>query len=49
MVGSAQAYLLPVEGAELFTVVLLPETEGKFPVVLYRSPYVDALQEKSVE
>lgn len=27
--------------AELFTVVCLPEEEGKFPVVIYRIPYVD--------
>ena len=28
-------------GAKLFTVVLLPDSTGKFPVVLMRSPYVD--------
>ncbi len=31
---------LPLNGEELFTVVLLPAKEGKFPVVVCRSPYV---------
>ena len=34
-------YLLN-DGAELFTVVCLPENGGRFPTVIYRSPYVDA-------
>jgi len=34
--------MLPVEGAELHTTVCLPAPEGKFPIVLLRSPYVDA-------
>lgn len=29
------------EGAKLFTVVLLPDSTGKFPVVVFRNPYVD--------
>ncbi len=29
------------EGIKLFTVVLLPDSIGKFPVVIIRSPYVD--------
>ncbi len=29
------------EGTPLFTGICLPEAEGKFPVVIYRSPYVD--------
>lgn len=33
---------LPVDGAELFTVVCLPERTGKFPTVIARNPYVDA-------
>ena len=47
----AHAYYqyLPVEGAELFTVVLLPAREGRFPVVLMRSPYVDHHEEKTEE
>ncbi|MBO7762445.1 MAG: hypothetical protein J6T24_06575, partial [Clostridia bacterium] len=30
-----------VGDADIFTVVCLPDTEGRFPTVLYRSPYVD--------
>ena len=29
------------EGTNLFTVVLLPYEEGKFPAIVYRTPYVD--------
>ena len=29
------------EGLKLFTAVLLPDAEGKFPVIIMRSPYVD--------
>ena len=32
------------ETADLFTAVCLPDREGQFPVVIYRSPYVDALE-----
>ena len=31
---------LKLNGEDLFTVVMLPEKEGKFPVVICRSPYV---------
>ena len=31
---------LKLNGEDLFTVVMLPEMEGKFPVVICRSPYV---------
>lgn len=37
-------YYLPVEGASLFTAVFLPEKDGKFPIVLMRSPYVDEVE-----
>lgn len=30
-------------GADLFTTACLPEKEGKFPVIIHRSPYVDFL------
>lgn len=40
---------MPVPGAELFTIVVLPEKEGKFPAVLRRSPYVDALEDTPPE
>jgi len=32
---------VPCGGAELFTVVCLPATGGRFPTVVYRRPYVD--------
>jgi len=35
------------DGAELFTVFSLPAEKGKFPTVICRSPYVDALEDKS--
>ena len=35
---------VPVAGAELFTAILLPRAEGKFPCVVVRNPYVDALE-----
>lgn len=34
--------MLPVEGAELHTTVCLPAANGRFPILLFRSPYVDA-------
>ena len=33
---------LQVDGAELFTVVCLPEGEGQYPTLVLRSPYVDS-------
>ena len=44
---SFESYYLsiPVADAELFTAVLLPASTGRFPIVLMRSPYVDAEQE----
>ncbi len=33
---------VPSNGVELFTVACLPSAEGKYPTVIYRSPYVDA-------
>ena len=32
---------LPFNGADLFTVVILPDKDGKFPTVIFRTPYVD--------
>ncbi len=32
---------LTVDGADLFTAVCLPAEEGRFPAVIWRSPYVD--------
>ena len=39
------------KGTKLFTAVLLPDSKGKFPVIVFRSPYVDnfeAQDEKDV-
>ena len=36
---------LPVEGAQLFTVILCPAAGGKFPTVILRNPYVDLLED----
>lgn len=33
---------LSFEGADLFTVICLPDTCGKHPTVIYRNPYVDS-------
>lgn len=35
--------------ADLFTVVCLPEKEGKFPTVIFRTPYVDDTVEQPFE
>ena len=37
------------EGIKLFTVVLLPDSTGKFPVVIIRSPYVDIYENEEEE
>ena len=36
-------------GADLFTVILLPDKEGAFPTVIVRTPYVDWLESKTEE
>lgn len=35
------------EGVSLFTVIMLPYNDGKFPTVVVRTPYVDWLESKS--
>jgi len=35
---------LEFNGASLFTVICLPEESGKFPIVIRRDPYVDAVE-----
>lgn len=40
---------LEFDGERFFTVVMLPDKEGKFPIVIRRSPYVSALKEKTEE
>ena len=42
----AYSVYVPVDGAELFTLVCLPKKEGRFPTVIMRSPYVDESEEK---
>ena len=41
MSGVAYNKYLENEGEQLFTTVCLPNTTGKFPTVIYRTPYVD--------
>ena len=36
-------------GAALFTMTMLPEKTGKFPVIIMRSPYVDAFGQQAEE
>ncbi|MBQ7916327.1 MAG: hypothetical protein IJ315_06025, partial [Firmicutes bacterium] len=40
---------LEFNGAELFTVICLPQGSGQFPTVIYRSPYVDAAELQTEE
>ncbi|MBR6762227.1 MAG: CocE/NonD family hydrolase [Clostridia bacterium] len=37
------------DGVELFTAVILPESEGRFPTVIMRNPYVDYFQDMTEE
>ena len=46
---TSACYYVAVEGATLFTAVLLPSEQGTYPTVLMRSPYVDKMQELSEE
>ena len=38
---------LEFNGALLFTVICLPEESGKFPIVIRRDPYVDAVEDSA--
>ena len=38
---------LVVDNVKLFTVVCLPKSDGKFPTVIYRTPYIDHTQYQS--
>jgi len=40
---------LEIGNAELFTVICLPKSSGKFPTVIYRTPYVDSAEYQSEE
>ena len=43
---SYHAYVpVPGAGKGLFTAVCLPDREGSFPTIIYRSPYVDAYED----
>lgn len=40
-------YYIDTNGIPLFTMVALPEENGRFPAVIYRSPYVDEYEDMS--
>lgn len=40
---------LEINNAKLFTVICLPKSGGKFPTVIYRTPYVDSAEYQSEE
>ena len=40
---------LKADGAELFTVICVPDKKGKFPTTIYRTPYVDSERDLSEE
>lgn len=44
-----QIHRVKSEGIDLFTVVITPSAEGKFPTIITRSPYVDAAMDKTDE
>lgn len=44
-----QTHRIKSEGIDLFTVVITPAAEGKFPTIITRSPYVDAAEHKTDE
>lgn len=45
----ADYYYVDSKEAKLFTVVLLPKSTGKFPVVIVRCPYVDKFENEKEE
>jgi len=47
--GSVFHKYLAFDGAELFTVICLPQKNGKFPTVIYRTPYVDEAEQQTEE
>ena len=44
-----QIHRIQSEGVALFTIVVKPAAEGKFPTIIMRNPYVDAAASKSDE
>ncbi len=47
MKGHAGYEYIPFDGERFFTVVLLPEKGGRFPTVIFRSPYVGDTVDKT--
>ena len=47
MQKSAYYEYVEFDGERFFTVVLLPEPEGRFPTVIFRSPYVQRMADES--
>lgn len=45
----SRSHYLPTDGGKLYTIVLLPDRGEKFPTVIFRSPYVDHLQNMTDE
>ncbi len=44
----AYSTFVSIKDAELFTLVALPDENGKFPTVIYRNPYVDDTENKDI-
>ncbi|MBE7042370.1 MAG: CocE/NonD family hydrolase [Ruminococcaceae bacterium] len=44
--ATADYQYIESNGAKLFTVILLPDATGKFPVIVIRNPYVDRLEQE---
>ena len=49
MENKVMYHYLECNGVELFTMVFLPEENGQFPTVIYRTPYANGAVKKSVE
>ena len=49
MLNNIKSYYqyLHFNNADLFTIILLPNSSGKFPTVIFRCPYVDDFENKS--
>ena len=45
----ADYYYLESQETKLFTVVLLPESTGKFPIIIVRTPYVGQFENEKEE
>ena len=47
MNGFSYITYIEYEAARLFTAVLLPQKEGRFPTVIFRTPYVQSMANRS--